>query len=170
MNTELSDRWPTAFSPHGPVAKGLTILYAICAIVAIYCVLRSYDYGFEQARSVYANIARTLSFAALIIITLCLSTFIQKDAYWWNLNAYRKGKLDERQREVRHRIFERSYRFSVYVVVIFVILTLFNMDAINTLAHNSLPSSDDIYWVPSIVLLNLLYGMPSFIAAWERDS
>lgn len=103
---------------------------------------------------VYENIGVGLLFAAYAA-TLILMTR-QKFVYWPFWSASDKKHADERERAVRNRVFEKSYRTNILLMLLGIWLA-------------QIPAQRMHHELYQTAILCLL-GLPSIIASWQKDA
>ncbi|HSW74923.1 MAG TPA: hypothetical protein VLG16_03565 [Candidatus Saccharimonadales bacterium] len=132
------------------IATGSIILSVASTVISTHLSAATPD----TLKFVFENIGVALLFVAFVCAVLLING--QRFIYWpfWNMSDRRNS--DERQRAVRNRVYEKSYRV---VVVLLIIAAWLNR------AHSQ-RLRDELF---QVVLL-CLFGAPAIIAAWQKDS
>lgn len=133
------------------IAKPLVIAMYFMAVSAI--VLHNYSavssIAFTSTESILENTA-----VGLAIATLILGIFLkqaQKNVYsLWG----QREELDERQRAIRGRVFERAY----YAIITGILLGLYFIDTSNGRGFS--------VWL----LISAIVNLPAMLAAFEKNS
>ena len=129
----------------------------ISGILALYFTYMSVDQPKFEAgtqRYVYENIGTT--FLVMAIVFGLWSVKSQAYAYWPFLSKSNRKKLDERQTNVRQRVFEMAYRRLAIISIITLLLLDFSDKRMRSV----------MIWLFSAAFLLL----PSVIAATQKDS
>lgn len=103
---------------------------------------------------VFENIGTGLIFTSFVAATVLIN--MQEFVYWPFWNKSDKASADERQLFVRQRVFEKTYRYSLLVLMAAGLLTRLHLNRLNMFVFGG-------------VVLALL-SLPACIAAWQRDS
>jgi hypothetical protein len=148
-------------SGNGKVARALTLLYLLAFVVGVWAAIASYNYPFESAGAVLQNLARSLGIVQIVLLVIISA--LQKDIYW----VTGRAAMDERQVQVRKRIFERSYKVATGFVAVGALLVAANKNWIIEMQLR--PFANDMLWVLFTSVL-LLLALPPLFAAWEKDS
>jgi len=139
------------------VSKGLgigAVVGIVLSVLNTYVSTRISIYDTAHNRFVYENIGVALLFGAYAATLLLMNR--QKFVYWPFWSASDKKHADEREKAVRNRVFEKSYRINILLVL--VALWLVKIDS-QRMHH-------ELYQVAILCLL----GLPSIIASWQKDS
>lgn len=105
-------------------------------------------------RFVYENTAVGILFAAFMATLLLIN--IQKFVYWPFWGTQDKNNSDERQKTVRNRVYEKSYRVLIFALITGAIITQTDYSRLDDAVYQTLALA--------------IFGMPSIIAAWQKDS
>ncbi|HSX04932.1 MAG TPA: hypothetical protein VLF69_00465 [Candidatus Saccharimonadales bacterium] len=103
---------------------------------------------------VYENIGVGLLFGAYAAALVLMNR--QRFVYWPFWNASDKKHADEREKMVRNRVFEKSYRINILLVLVALWLA-------------KIPSQRMHHELYQVAILCLL-GLPTIIASWQKDS
>ena len=133
----------------------LVVSFAISVIASF--MLATHD---QKGSSAYATLQLVSLFATFFQIAATFAVTIpQNDMYW----IKPKKTPDERQIQVRRRVFEKSYK----------ILAFGTVATFYTLAYAdnfTLKASDSSRFFPFFSIMFFIYALPSVLAAWEKDS
>ncbi len=130
----------------------LAMIFGFCVLQLTY--LSTNEPLYEHTRKyIYENLGTTF-LAGYIVLGMFLAW--KHSQYWPFLSKVERRLLDERQVDIRERVFERSYRALASLVLVTVII----FNSTNNRMHAVL------LWfnIASFFLL------PVFIAAWRKDS
>lgn len=122
----------------------------------LFTKLSTLNTAYNQTRGqfVFENIGTAGIFAGFLSAVLLID--MQNYMYWPLWGKFDRSNADERQLFVRQRVFEKSYRYMIVLVIVGVLLVGFQADRMQKVA-------------PFLVGL-LAFSLPSVIAAWQKDS
>jgi hypothetical protein len=150
------------------LAKTLSLLVLGLLILCVYTAIKSLWYGPLDDnwgdRFVYENIATGAGFTA--IVSLFFLSALQKNIFW--VTGKRVAALDERQRQERYRIFEKSYRMAIIVLLLAASIflpTIHNIPAIMANNYGAVPGH--LYWLPGSIIL-FFFALPLVLASWKK--
>lgn len=130
----------------------------ICGFLAglIATKLSTLDIAYNQTgiRFVLENVGTGGIFIGFLFS--CMLTDLQKYVYWPLWGKLDRSHADERQLFVRQRVFEKSYRYMIFLVIAGVLVVGFQADRMQKVA-------------PYLIGLSA-FSLPSIIAAWQKDS
>jgi hypothetical protein len=152
-------------NPKGSQAKGLPKPTAkILAGVATACIVGSVfltwlstrfsPWSAGTPRYFLENVGVALLFLAFSSVLLLFSG--QQSAYFLLWSKDDKRQADERQKAVRNRVYEKSYR--VVIALLLIVLWLYQIP--------SQRLQDEL--IQAMILC--VFGVPAIIAAWQKDS
>ena len=146
------------------VQKVLASFYIVAFAVSYFSANHSYSIFASDGKFTYENIA--VAMAPVMVVILYTLSFIQKQSYWI---VFGKGiKLDERQQNVRRKIFEKSYKIATILTVLLGWKVVANLSFIASITQ---PQNDFgmLYWLVFDVIL-LYIALPRLVAAFTKDS
>ena len=138
-------------------AKALSILTITSAFIGLLSTkISTLNITYNQTRGqfVLENIGTAAIFAAFVFAIILIDR--QRYVFWPLWGRADKRQADERQLFVRQRVFEKSYRYVIFVILGSVLLIGFNASRMQKIA-------------PLLVLL-VAFSMPAVVAAWQKDS
>lgn len=143
------------------LSKSMAYIFIIAFFVHYYLATVSTQLTPDNGKFVYENLASLLMFV-MIGLVISLSA-IQKQAYWI-IRPNPQVKLDERELELRKRVFEKSYKIAMVASIISFLwlrTTVVRSDAIllNSTRFSSIAFS----------YLLLLFALPRLVAALQND-
>lgn len=142
---------------HDPVCKAmafLTYLGAIVGLIATKMSVTVTDFDKFHDKFVLENIG-TGGIVTAYVCALVLIAY-QGNVYWPLWNKKDRHNADERQRAVRQRIFEYSYRALIIIVLAAQFFIGFREPRMAKIA-------------PWLLVLAVM-ALPSLVAAWQKDS
>ena len=142
------------YSGNSPLSKALVAVYVVATISGLRIIYPSHPH---EALGISLTI---LGFIALFLVNL-----LQDNNYIVGIGK-QLSRLDERQLQVRRRIFEKSYTLSAAIVSIGLYLLIARNQSIQF--HSSRLSDPAFWFLLDVVTLFLV--LPSLFAAWEKDS
>jgi uncharacterized integral membrane protein len=141
----------------------LAILIIVCFVAGL--VLTDHanyisPYSPTTNRFVYDNAAWV--FIILQGIFAYVLKRLQHGVYWFKWLQLKQPALDERQRHVRHIVFERAYLLSL--IVLFVSITIASIPLQYATTFHS--PKGIVIWAACILNITL----PSILASWRKDN
>lgn len=166
MTRRASTVQPKKMSAHGPAARALTLGIIASAVLGVYASGLGYPhptslYPIQTVDMVMQNIGVAL--LALELVFAYSLKYVQQGVYWFFWLQLKRTHLDERQKTVRQRIFERSYAYSL-IIMLFTVSSVTGMSSYATEVRNSLIAR--IIFAVGVILISL----PSILAASQKDS
>ncbi|HSW80028.1 MAG TPA: hypothetical protein VLG47_04600 [Candidatus Saccharimonadales bacterium] len=133
----------------------LAVFSTAASVFFTYISTEQPPYGPGTLRYVFENIGVACLFAGVACVLLVITR--QKFVYWPFWNTKDRQKSDERQKTVRNRVYEKSYRT---ILLLLIASWLVNVSPSTQRLH------DELIQVAILCVL----GLPSVIAAWQVDS
>lgn len=139
------------------ISKTVASIATVALVFSVgitYVSTKQSAFGQGTLRYVFENIGVGLLFLAFACVLLLVNS--QKFIYWPFWGADDRRNSDERQRSVRNRVFEKSYRLIILILII-------------DRGLNHTPSQrlhDELF--QAMVLC--IFGIPAIVAAWQKDS
>lgn len=151
--------------PRRVIARWAAFLAITAGIVAWNCSITSFQDPYHiwgQQNFVVQNWGIVLIFveAALLIVLKRM----QRGVYWFWWVQLQHVQPTPKQQEVRNRAMVRSYGTALLVAF------LFGPAAVTGLARFAEPARQHLTMCASWIIGLLLLGLPSILAAWDRDS
>ena len=103
---------------------------------------------------------------ALEVVLAYILKRLQGGAYWFSWLQLRKPVLDERQKQVRQKVFERAYAFMLIMFLITVV------DASNERVQYATSGPGNYNLIARVAWAVGVFAvaLPSVFAAWRKDS
>jgi len=147
-----------ATKPASPqISKVIGISAAMCIVLSLVSTYVSTRLSVLTAgthKFVYENVGVGLLFAAYTGTLILMSR--QNFIYWPFWNTKDKKHADEREKAVRYRVFENSYRLNILLVIVGLWLARISSQRMH----------HELYQTAILCFL----GLPSIIASWQKDS
>jgi hypothetical protein len=162
---KLTDKIRHRIPANSRFAKTLSIIYFVWLAVIIDIIVNTYGNGHHHVSSGKGYFILLISLLSWIIPMLIglLHEGIYTVLYYGGGQRQRQAylaKLDERQRDTRRRIFEKSY-------AVIATLALFSVLGVEWFG-NGLPQDGGFY--VAINLTIFVISLPSIVATWDKES
>lgn len=138
------------------ISQGLGVTAVAGTMLSLFFTYISTQHAvsFTRTQSVLENTGVAFLFLAYACTLILMNR--QRFVYWPFWNTKDKAQADERERSVRNRVFEKSYR--IMILLGFFVASLAQTPS-QRMHHELLQAS-----------ILCLFGLPSVVASWQKDS
>lgn len=152
-------------SASGPVVRVLAVGIMVSGALGVYVS----GLGYPHPTSLYPTqtLDELLRFIGIVLLALELLlayslNHIQQGIYWFSWLQFKKNPLDENQKDIRRRVFERAYPYSL-IISLAAVSSLTSMSSYDPAVRNSLTVR--IIFAVGVALI----ALPSILAAIRKD-